>query len=267
MRCPLALLFCLPAFLVYAQEPVTSPHSLRTHSTMLGIGSNNQLDTYLSPFEYKGTEIRFIQENIKNTSFIKRRIQMQNLIQAHFSYTKSPTDDAKYLSGMAEWNIALHYKWDISPSWKLFLGPQLGLHGGFIYNTRNGNNPAQGRLATDLNASGMATYSFRMFHRPFDIRYQADFLVAGLMFSPEYGQSYYEIFSLGHSGHNVCFTSPLSAISVNQLLTLDYPLGASKLRIGIESVIRQSHVNELKTHDWTWLFLIGYVKQFHLVKP
>ena len=250
-----------------AQESYIDTLSLRTHSTMLGIGHNNQLDTYLSPLEYTGTEIRFLQENVRLTRLMKGRVTMQNLIQANFSYTKSPTKDSKYLSGMLEWDMAFHYNRHITPALSILAGPQLGFHGGGIYNTRNGNNPAQARLAMDLNASGQAQYRFRFLHRNMKIRYQMDFLLAGMVFSPEYGQSYYEIFSLGQKKHNVCFNSPFSAVTLNQLLTLDIPIGASQLRFGLEHIMRQTHVNELKTHDWTWLFLIGYVRQFSLIKP
>lgn len=240
---------------------------LRSHSTMFGIGHNNQLDTYLSPLEYTGTEIRFIQENVKPTRLLQQKVSMQNLIQANFSYTKSPSDDGKYLSGMIDWNIGLHYCWPVTPSLRILAGPQIGLHAGGIYNTRNGNNPAQARLQADLNASGMAIYTFRLWNKTMQARYQGDLLIAGMMFSPEYGQSYYELFSLGNGGHNVCFCSPFSAVSYNQLLTLDIPMKNAKFRIGIENIIRQSKANDIKTHDWTWLFLVGYVKQFSLIKP
>ena len=261
------LLFLLIPILSFAQENSVNPLSLRSHSTMLGIGSNNQLDTYLAPLEYTGTEVRFIQENIKPTRLLSGRVSMQNIIQANFSYTKSPTKDSKYLSGLLDWSLALHYKWQITPALRIMAGPQLGMHGGGIYNTRNGNNPAQLRLALDINASGLAVYQFQLFKRTIEARYQLDFLLAGMAFSPEYGQSYYEIFSLDQGKHNVCFNSPFSAVTANQMLTLDIPLGTAKLRLGVENVIRQTHVNELKTHDWTWLFLVGYVKQFSLIKP
>ncbi len=260
------LLLLLIPILTYAQDSSINPLSIRTHSTMLGVGWNNQLDTYLSPMEYTGSEIRFIQENIKPTALLNRRVSMQNLIQANFSYTKSPTEDSKYLSGLLEWNIALHYQWNVAPKLRLLAGPQLGLHGGGIYNTRNGNNPAQLRLALDLNFSGMAFYQFQVFNRTIEARYQLDFLLAGMVFSPEYGQSYYEIFSLDQEKHNVCFNSPFSAVTANQLLTFDIPLGAAKLRIGAENIVRQTHVNEIKTHDWTWLLILGYVKRFSLIK-
>ena len=88
----------------------------------------------------------------------------------------------------------------------------------------------------------------------------------GLMFSPNYGQSYYEIFSLGHYDHNVCFTWPGNAPCFSQLLSADIPLGAGTLRVAYRCDIRQSHVNSLKSHTWSNLFMIGFVKHFRLVK-
>ena len=266
-KVPAILFLLLVPILIKAQGKGGDSLILRTHSTMLGLGRINQLDSYLSPLEYTGPQVRIVQENTRPTRLLRGRVSMQNLIQANFSYTKSPTEDSKYLSGMLDWNLALHYMWQPAPALRFLAGPQLGMHGGGIYNTRNGNNPAQARLAIDLNASGLAIYSFRLFNRSLQARYQLDFLLAGMAFSPEYGQSYYEIFSLGQEKHNLCFTSPFSAVTVNQLLTLDIPVGASQMRIGIEHVMRQTHVNHLKTHDWTWLFLIGYVRHFSLVKP
>jgi len=265
----LGLLFLLLSPLhaqVTREEWDYNPLSQRTHSSMLGIGSKNQLDTYLSPNEYTGTEVRFLQENIRPTRLLKQRVSMQSLLQINGSYTKSPTEDGKYMSGLVDWNLALHYSWKVSQKLRLMAGPQFGLHGGFIYNTRNGNNPAQARLSADIGISGIAVYDFRIRQQSFTLHYQADLPLAGLMFSPQYGQSYYEIFSLGHSKHNVCFTSPFAAVTFNQLLLLDVPLGKLIYRIGYEGCIRQSHVNEIKTHDWSHLFIIGIVKHFAAVK-
>ena len=87
------------------------------------------------------------------------------------------------------------------------------------------------------------------------------------MFSPNYTQSYYEIFSLGQYDHNVCVTTPVQAFNLNLMLSLDLPVGTHVVRVGYQCGIRQSHVNHLKTHDWTHTFLVGYVKTFQLVKP
>lgn len=271
-RILLAVLFILFGQVVCAEEKSDSlPFSpqenrLSTHATMFGIGTHNQLDTYLSPLEYTGTEFKLMRENRRMTHLMKGKVSVQNIMQGNFSYTKSPTEDGKEISSMFNWNLTWHYNWKVTPALSLLAGPGIALNGGFTYNTRNGNNPAQARLGTNLNLSGMAVYRLKIRNHRYTLRYQADIPIAGLMFSPNYGQSYYEIFSLGNYDHNVCFTHPFQAFSLNQMFTADIPIRSAILRVGYVGQIQQNHVNNLKQHDWSHLFVIGYVKHFYLVK-
>lgn len=237
-----------------------------TRSTMFGIGGTNRLETYLSPLEYTGPEVRFMRESIRMTRMWGGRVSTQQFYEGNFSYSKNPTKDSEYLSGDIDWRIGWHYNWTPLPALRLMAGLQTGLSCGFVYNTSNGNNPAQGKLSTNIAASGMAIYRFNWLRRRFSVRYQFDMPLAGLMFSPNYGQSYYEIFSLGHYDRNVCFTWPGNAPCYSQLLTVDVPIGSGTLRLGYRCDIRQSHVNNLKSHTWSNLFMIGFVKHFRLVK-
>lgn len=237
-----------------------------TRSTMFGIGGTNRLETYLSPLEYTGPEMRFMRESIRMTRMWGGRVSTQQFYEGNFSYSKNPTKDSEYLSGDIDWHIGWHYNWTPLPALRLMAGLQTGLSCGFVYNTSNGNNPAQGKLSTNIAASGMAIYRFNWLRRRFSARYQFDMPLAGLMFSPNYGQSYYEIFSLGHYDRNVCFTWPGNAPCFSQLLTVDVPIGSGTLRLGYRCDIRQSHVNNLKSHTWSNLFMIGFVKHFRLVK-
>lgn len=237
-----------------------------TRSTMFGIGGTNRLETYLSPLEYTGPEVRFMRESIRMTRMWGGRVSTQQFYEGNFSYSKNPTKDSEYLSGDIDWRIGWHYNWTPLPALRLMAGLQTGLSCGFVYNTSNGNNPAQGKLSTNIAASGMAIYRFNWLRRRFSVRYQFDMPLAGLMFSPNYGQSYYEIFSLGHYDRNVCFTWPGNAPCFSQLLTADVPIGSGTLRLGYRCDIRQSHVNNLKSHTWSNLFMIGFVKHFRLVK-
>ena len=41
-----------------------------TRSTLYGIGITNILDTYLSPMEYTGPEIRILRENMRMTKYM-----------------------------------------------------------------------------------------------------------------------------------------------------------------------------------------------------
>lgn len=235
-------------------------------STMFGVGGVNRLETYLSPLEYTGTEVRFMRESMRMTRMWHGRVSTQQFYEGNFSYARNPTKDSEYLSGDVDWRIGWHYNWTPLPRLRLMAGLQTGLSCGFVYNTSNGNNPAQGKLSTNIAASGIAVYKFDVLRRTVGLRYQFDMPFVGLMFSPNYGQSYYEIFSLGHYDHNVCFTWPGNAPCFSQLLSADIPLGAGTLRVAYRCDIRQSHVNSLKSHTWSNLFMIGFVKHFRLVK-
>ena len=55
---------------------------------------------------------------------------------------------------------------------------------GFLYNMRNGNNPAQLYLNMNLAPSASATYTFRLWGKPFQVRYEVQSPLVGLMFAP-----------------------------------------------------------------------------------
>lgn len=264
LKFKLLFIVCILVGNVYAQE--FQDPSMRSHATLFGIGYTNKLDTYLSPQEYTGIEMRMAREHSRMTSLFNRRVSMQNILQGNIASTKSPSHDGNTLSGMAEWNFAWHYHWKISERLTLKAGPGTEILGGFIYNMRNGNNPAQARLSWDVFASSMAQYVMPIFKKNIIIRYQMNIPIAGIMFSPNYGQSYYEIFTLGNSDHNVCFTHPFQAFCMDQFISADIPIGSHTLRTGYLCSIRQSQVNHLKSHDWSHLFMLGYVKYFHLIK-
>ena len=166
-----------------------------TRSTMFGIGGTNRLETYLSPLEYTGPEVRFMRESIRMTRMWGGRVSTQQFYEGNFSYSKNPTKDSEYLSGDIDWRIGWHYNWTPLPALRLMAGLQTGLSCGFVYNTSNGNNPAQGKLSTNIAASGMAIYRFNWLRRRFSVRYQFDLPLAALMFSPNYGQTYNEKFT------------------------------------------------------------------------
>ena len=87
---------------------------------------------------------------------------------------------------------------------------------------------------------------------------QADVQLAGLQFSPEYGQSYYEIFGLGHTAGIVHFTHPLNCPTGRLLTTLSLPLRRASLHIGYLADVRQSKLGGLKRHAWRNCLTIGY---------
>ena len=86
------------------------------------------------------------------------------------------------------------------------------------------------------------------------------------MFSPNFGQSYYEIFSRGNYDHNVVITTPSETPSLRQMLTLDVTFGKSTWRVGYLGDYDQAKANSLKRHVYTHALLIGFVRHFQIIK-
>lgn len=242
-----------------------APTRYVTRATLYGAGFTNIYDTYLSPQEYKGVEFRVSRESMRMTRWMDGRISQQTFFQANFGYTHNKVDNNNTMSALANWNYGLHYNFPLTPNFTLLAGAVADLNGGFVYNLRNGNNPASARAYVNLAASGMAIWKLRIRQYPITLRYQLNLPVMGVMFSPNYGQSYYEIFTLGNADGVVRFTSLHNQPSLRQMLTADFPVGRARMRLAYLCDLQQSHVNDIKTHAYSHVFMVGFVKEFYLL--
>lgn len=237
-----------------------------THQWLFGAGRLNALDTYLSPLAYTGPAVAVLHRSERSARWGRNRVTVTGLFSARGAYLHSPTDDGKEWEGNLSAAGGWHYNVRPATGLRLGIGGLLEAATGFTYNTRNGNNPAQGRLEADIALSGVAQYDFALLRRRFSLLAQIDVPLAGLMFTPDYGQSYYEIFSLGHRGHNVCATWPFNAPSARLLTTLSARVAGATLSVGYAGDVRQSHVNHLKRHAWHHQFVVGYVRRLVLLR-
>ena len=187
------------------------------------------------------------------------------------------------MAGNYTFRYSLLHKWTIS-LWRrplrMLAGGTAAANIGFVYNTRNGNNPANARLSLNIEPTigfdypigrashtrGISMHPRACAHFPLILHYEASAPLFGLMFSPNYGQSYYEIFNRGNYDHNCVPTTFGSTPSFRQMLTLDLRLAHTTWRIGYMGNYEQSHVNNLKTHTYTHSIVIGVVKRFRTVK-
>jgi hypothetical protein len=249
-----------------AQEDSLQANRYVMRATTYGVGYTNILDTYLSPMTYTGTELRVQRESMRRTRLMHGHVSAQSMFNIGASITENDAATGEEWSGTVSWDYALHYQWQLTERLKVMAGPQLDVHGGFIYNLRNSNNPAQALADVHLGASAMAIYRFHIKRYPMVARYQLDLPLVGVMFSPEYGESYYEIFEQEHDGSNILFTTPFNAPTIRHYVSLDFPVGNVNLRVGYRCDVRQSQVNDLKRHLWSHLFMVGFVKNFYLLK-
>ncbi len=259
----------------YAQDD-SARVSMR--SSMLGVGSANVLDTYLSPYNYTGPELRIMRETMRMTRLMGGKVSNQTMIDFNVSYLENRAGTANEWAGGVRYSIGWHYNVALlgdeafhlsknngkSGDLGMAFGPMLSGYLGGVYNTRNGNNPAQAKADICIDLSAMLYYNLRLFKRNILLRYQMTVPMLGVAFSPNYGQSYYELFSLGHYDHNVVFAHVGNMPSMRHLFTADIPLGRSTLRVGYGGQFNQAEFNNLRYHSYSHNFLLGFVKRVTL---
>lgn len=226
-------------FITYAQE--------KTY--YLGIGSANVMDTYLSPYSYKGFGMS-----------VTREVQYSHTLHT-LSFSASSIENkagnVDAYSGDIRYGIA--HQFDIYQADNLTVkaGPMGTMMLGCAYNTRNGNNPANVHSSLMAGASARIDYDLHICGRSFPLQYVIDFPLIGIAYSPNYGQAYYEEFVLGNSDHNIVFAYTGNTPSLRQRLTVAFPAGKHQLRVGYLGQYDQSSYNNLRYHSYSHQFVIG----------
>ena len=248
-----------------AMQAQTDSLPCTTSAYHIGVGPMNVLDTYLSQEKFTGTGFTFLSDTEYERPGRRWMTVMQH--QARFSMLHDRTDTEDELEGAYDFYVGRYYTLNVLRS---TLNAQLGcrLNGGagFIDNTSNSNNPAQARAHLNLMPSARASYGFTLLKRPMALHYELDLPLVGIMFSPNYGQSYYEIFNRGNYDHNIVPTTFISAPSFRQQLMLN--VGLSKrltMRIGYLGDYQQAKVNNLKQHIYAHQFMIGIVRTIRVL--
>lgn len=236
-----------------AQEnPVFKARTVN-QSTLFGIGQLYLTDSYLSPLTYQGISMSLMHDRLAGTRHFDGKMLLQQQFQIQVGITENPTASASEYYGDLVYHLNGFYPLWQSSRLKLFGGGGLDASLGGIYNVRNSNNPGSLKVATNLHLSAMAIYNWRWF----TLRWQLSTPFAGMFFSPEYGHSYYEIFSLGNNKGTIHFGSMHNQLSLRNYFTIDVPLNRFTLRAGYLGDYYQTDVNELVTKIVSHQFMLG----------
>ena len=195
---------------------------------------------------------------------MKGKVSAQHLFNINFSWGDNKTGTATNYSGFFDYAYGLHYKFEPVDRLQLFAGSQANGLLGFIYNTRNGNNPATGKAHANLNLSGIASYHFQVKSQPVFLRYQLSIPVMGAFFSPEFGQSYYEI-SLGNHDQLAHFASFHNYLSMRNMVSIEVPVKRFTFRLSYQNWVYETRINKLETRVNRNSVYIGLSKNFYTV--
>lgn len=222
-------------------------------STLLGVGKVFLTDTYLSPLEYDGLSWSLLHDQLKGTSFFNEKLLLQQQFQIQIAITENPAKTASSYYGNLYYGINGFYPLLHTGSLRWYGGAGWNAELGGIYNDRNTNNPGSLKVSTNLNLATMALFNWRIF----TFRWQLSTPFAGLFFSPEYGQSYYEVFSLGNDDGTVNFGSFHNQRAVRNYFTVDFPLGNFTIRTGYLGNYYYTDVSHIVTKILSHQFMIG----------
>lgn len=231
----------------------------------LGGGYTSLLDTYLSPMRYGGGQVSLQSERFGQLTCENGRWFAQSLFTLHGDYTTPRSGSGLTIGGMADYSYTYYYRPLNTDGWSLYVGPQGQLRIGGIYNRRNSNNPAQLKLGVNLAASAMGKYAFTLWGTPMSVRLQADVPLFGFAFAPDYGQSYYEIFYLGHEENCVHVTALHNNLSLRTGLSYDVQFRSCTVRLSMLSDLYQWRLGNQQYHMFTHSVMLGYVSNLYHV--
>lgn len=272
-RCLLTFVMLVMAWTAQANPVLPATHTRQSYQ--LGFGPTQLLDTYLSQEKFRGTGFTFLSTTERYGSYvdhdnwhthIQHQLSLSSADDRSGSRDELQGDYSFFVGRVRHWQAFTWHNYHNAVY--VEAGAMLNGNLGFIYNTSNSNNPAQARLALNLMPVAAARAHVNLFKRRLEMRYELSLPLVGVVFSPNYGQSYYEIFSLGNYDHNVVPTTFVSAPNFRQQLTVDYRLWRNaSLRIGYLGDYQQLRVNNLKSHVLHHRFMVGYVRSLTHTKP
>lgn len=265
----ITLLLLLPsALLAQAGSDSFDTTRLSVKCTSLGVTLMNNLDTYMSGYNHTGTGLHLSHENFRNARTAGYRWKRQTLLTADAGLATLHNDTE--LAAMVTYSFGGYHPWEITKRLQLLAGAQAQATAGALYIPTNGNNLVSAKMRATLAASAMAIYRIPAKKGNYTLRAQLDVPLIGAMFAPEFGQSYYEIFGLGHNKNTIVLSHPANSPSMRGILSADIPIAlrkwSSTIRLTYTADIFQSDVHDTRTHIYNHSFAVGFVKTIYKVK-
>lgn len=240
-------------------RPVTSSYCLE-------IGSGSIYDSYISPLKFRGVSVALTGKWDKAMRFNPTDYTMQfesaiRLIDAQRAHFGS----SMYLAEV-DFSWGLNRRVSLPYRIQLAAGATIGFKGGVIYLPGNGNNPASAIASADISLRASLSRPFRFGRLPVLISETVTLPSLGVFFSPEFGESYYEIY-LGNRKGLANFGWWGNHFGLDNLLSAIMDFGRTALTIGYRFDVSTSYIHHLNRQVFSHAFVVGVVPHGLGMKP
>lgn len=222
----------------------------------LGVGGMMAKSTYLSPLSYGGWGVRLDGNWSKIFNHWDGKALMSFDGGLGFDRMLNPARTALMYGLTAYFDWGLAWRHDFGRRWTLTAGGEAELYGGVLYLSRNSNNPATALASAGLGITLSGEYRFRLGKLPVSVYDRMKLPSLSLFFSPEYGESYYEIYLGNHQGLLHCGWWG-NAFAVENHLQARLHFKKRSLILGWRLTHRSFNANHLKTTLTGNYFTIG----------
>ena len=225
---------------------------------MAGVGHTSSHDSYLSSVSYSGLNVGLAYEHLQATGFAPRRWTRQLSLSATFHNQRNPAANHKsYCVGLgAEWNMMHRWRDVFAPGLNFFAGAGTGIDDMVEYRPSNVNNVVSVHMRWDISAVAMAVYNTRIRRTPVSLRYQVTLPVIGVLYSPQYDESYYEMY-VGNRSGLAHFASWGCRFDISNAVYADFRLGSTILRLGYRNRVYSSFLQNINSRLTVHSFVIG----------
>ena len=230
-------------------------------TTMIGVGGTSVLDTYLSPSTYANVSYSLMSQQSWRASRSGAALSHLSTWWLHLAPSMRASHNGVLHYLEMQYSYALHYRQPVTPSCTWLIGGGVSPTLGAIYNPRNGNNPVNALASINAQLSTGAVWQLASRRFPLRISAYVEVPLVGLLFSPEYGQSYYEM-SLHGVGETLHLGSLHNQWAVAPQLSIEIPLGDVAMALGYRGHYYAMAINGLVSQRYASAVMIGLSGDF-----
>lgn len=253
------IIFLMTAQTLPAQEQKQKPLCPLFTAIEMEVGGSYLIDTYLSPWVYKGWNIAIGAEWMRSIPLDNYHWIWQQQLRCSYGRSRlrlsgnglTESGDLRYIFGM------MRYKELPLKGLRLYYGGNFTLTAGALYNHHGGNNPVSVKADLSLGLTGMAVYGFKLGRLPITARYQISLPIIGVFAQPEYSESYYEI-SLGNHKNFIHTGTWANKFDMVNRVTIDLHVGSWALRVGYHNFINTTYTGGNRYQAVSHNFILGF---------